>query len=107
LVSHSSPLFTRTMAKLLIFGASGQIGEFLLQRLLDAGHELVGVSRVARAARERLQWLTGDLDRELPPPPHCDAIFSLGPLDRFAAWFAHSRPPVSAVIAVSSMSAES
>jgi nucleoside-diphosphate-sugar epimerase len=95
------------VAKLLVFGASGQIGDSLLARLLEAGHQLVGVSRVARAPRERLQWLVGDLDRALPALPACDAIFSLGPLDRFSAWFAHTRPPVAAVIAVSSMSAES
>lgn len=95
------------MAKLLVFGASSQIGDSLLQRLLDAGHELVCISRVPRAPRARLQWLAGNLDAEMPSLPACDAIFSLGPLDRFSAWFAHARPSVAAVIAVSSMSAES
>jgi len=76
----------------LVFGATGAIGRFLLPRLLDAGHEIVAVSRVPRVSHAaRLQWVTGDLPDGYATPPACDAIFSLGPLDAFAQWLAASR----------------
>lgn len=76
----------------LVFGATGAIGRFLLPRLLEAGHEIVAVSRVPRVAHAaRLRWITGDLPGEIAMPPACDTIFSLGPLDAFSRWLAASR----------------
>ena len=76
----------------LVFGATGAIGRFLLPRLLDAGHEIVAISRVPRVSHTaRLQWISGDLPDGFATPPACDAIFSLGPLDAFAQWLASSR----------------
>jgi nucleoside-diphosphate-sugar epimerase len=55
-----------------------------------------------------LRWVVGGLDAALPPLPALDALFSCGPLDAFAHWFAHAplqgRPRV---IAFGSMSIES
>jgi nucleoside-diphosphate-sugar epimerase len=97
------------MAVALVLGASGAIGRFLLPCLLGAGHDVVAVSRVARAAGDpRLRWIAGDLDGALAVPPAPDLIFSLGPLDAFARWFA--RMPVAGaprVIAFGSMSIDS
>jgi len=76
----------------LVFGATGAIGRFLLPRVLDAGHEIVAVSRMPRVTHDaRVRWITGDLPGGIATPPACDAIFSLGPLDAFAEWLAASR----------------
>jgi nucleoside-diphosphate-sugar epimerase len=92
----------------LVFGASGAIGRFLVPRLLAAGHDVVAVSRAAHASsRPRLRWIGADLHADVPALPDADAIFSAGPLDAFANWFARSsmasRPRI---IAIGSQSAE-
>lgn len=104
------------MTTLLVLGATGQIGHFLVPMLVTE-HRVLAVSRqasasgvadapIARASSlPGIDWIHGDLDRALPPLEEVDAIFSLGPLDRFAAWFARERPRTRAVIALSSMSA--
>jgi nucleoside-diphosphate-sugar epimerase len=76
----------------LVFGATGAIGRFLLPRLLEAGHEIVAVSRVPRVSHTaRLRWITGDLPNDVAMPVACETIFSLGPLDAFSQWLAASR----------------
>lgn len=93
----------------LVAGASGAVGRFLLPRLLAADYEVLALSRVPRAdADARLRWIAGDLDRDVPPLPALDAVFSLGPLDGFARWFA--RAPLDGrprVVALGSMSIDS
>ncbi|HEY0232783.1 MAG TPA: NAD(P)H-binding protein, partial [Dokdonella sp.] len=93
----------------LIVGASGAIGRFLRPRLLDAGHEVIALSRQPREASDaRVHWLRGDLHAAMPPLPALDAIFSLGPLDAFAHWFAQAPAfGTPRVIAFGSMSVES
>ncbi len=96
------------MAKILVFGATGQVGGFLLPRLLATGHEVWAVSRRAQAdGVTGLHWLCGDLENGVPPVPPVDAIVSLGPLDRFAAWFDAQADGsrVTRVVALGSMSA--
>ncbi len=97
------------MAVCLVLGASGQIGRLLVPRLLDAGHEVLALSRSARASsRERLVWLAGDLYAGMPDMPPVDAIFSLGPLDGLARWLGTARFAASPrLIAFGSMSAVS
>lgn len=93
----------------LVAGASGAVGRFLLPRLLTADYQVFALSRAPRAATDaRLRWVVGDLDRDVPPLPVLDAIFSLGPLDGFARWFA--RAPLEGrprVVALGSMSIDS
>ena len=80
------------MAVSLVLGASGAVGRFLVPRLLAAGHDVVAVSRTARTSRDpRVRWLTGELPHAVPPLADLDAIYSLGPLDAFAAWLEQSR----------------
>ncbi len=97
------------MATLLVVGASGAIGRFLLPRLLADGHSLLALSRVPReSASSRLRWIVGNLDTGVPTLPAFDAVFSLGPLDAFAHWFAQvGLEGTPRVIAFSSMSRES
>lgn len=94
------------MRSALVFGGSGQIGVPVIERLLADGWRVVAVSRTAHADRERLSWLRGDL-REAPGLPGAvDAIFSLGPLDRFSHWYADTAVVAPRVIAFGSTSIE-
>jgi nucleoside-diphosphate-sugar epimerase len=91
----------------VVFGASGAIGRFLLPRLLAADHDVLAVSREARASgNARLRWAKGDLPRNDPPLPPGATIFSLGPLDAFAEWFAAHGPRDARVVAIGSRSIE-
>lgn len=99
------------MSVILVFGASGVVGQFLLPRLAARGDRVVAISRGVRAdihIASNIEWRYGDLCAEVPPFPPIDTVLSLGPLDAFAAWFARAAPQgARRVIALSSMSAES
>ncbi|MCQ7044090.1 hypothetical protein MRO49_25325, partial [Escherichia coli] len=71
----------------LVFGSSGQIGVPVLARLRARGWRVQALSRQARADGEGVRWLQGDFAQLPELPARVDAIFSLGPLDRFAQWF--------------------
>jgi len=92
----------------LVFGASSQIGYFLLPRLRAGGETVYAVSRKPRPAQEGVIWLQADLPHLAPPTQPLTAIISFGPLPRLADWLSqaaiHGNPHV---IATSSMSAES
>jgi nucleoside-diphosphate-sugar epimerase len=90
------------MRTLLVFGASGAVGRFLLPRL-PAHFHAIPVSRVPRAG-----WLRADLYHVDALWPRADAVISLGPLDAFAASLKRQvDPSLRRVIAFGSMSAES
>src|SRR5690606_6819908 len=89
----------------LVFGASGQIGAPLLRRLHGAGWDVLAVSREPRSAAPGVQWLRGDLQHCDGLPAAVDAIFSCGPLDHFARWYAASRIDAPRVLAFGSTSA--
>jgi uncharacterized protein YbjT (DUF2867 family) len=91
----------------LVFGGSGQIGRFLLPRLLASGEAVMSVSRDAQQEPADVTWLRGQLPDAVPAVPALSAIISFGPLQPFADWLAQT-PLTDAprVIAVSSMSAE-
>lgn len=94
------------MATVVVFGAGGQIGRYLVPRLLDRGDRVIGVSRAPRvSAHDGFDWIRGDLHGQVPHLPEHDAIFSLGPLDAFAAWLERTPMPATpGLIAFSSMS---
>lgn len=93
------------MPTALIFGASGQIGVPLLQRLRAAGWQLCAVSRVQREQHDGLRWLHGDCDRVDGLPTAVDAVVSCGPLDHFARWHARATVAAPRVVAFGSTSA--
>lgn len=96
------------MATCLVFGASGAIGRFLVARLLAAGEHVSAVSRRAQAdARDGLRWIEGSLESDVALPGGVDAIFSCGPLDAFARWYARTPTGAARVVAIGSMSADS
>ena len=94
------------MRSALVFGGSGQIGVPVIERLLANGWQVVAVSRTPQVDRERLSWLRGDLQQADGLPGQVDAIFSLGPLDRFSHWYAATAVIAPRVVAFGSTSIE-
>jgi nucleoside-diphosphate-sugar epimerase len=99
------------MKTALVFGASGQIGMPLLDRLRDDGWRVYAVSRDPRAEQPGLVWLPGELPGfELQGVGahalQADTIFSCGPLDLFAQWYARHDVDAPRVIAFGSTSIE-
>ena len=90
----------------LVFGGSGQIGERVLAGLLAAGWQVCAVSRKPRAAQPGLQWRQGDLSVQWNQEGPFDAVFSCGPLDHFARWYAASAITAPRVVAFGSTSVE-
>lgn len=94
------------MKHALVFGGSGQIGVPLLQRLYHAEWRVTAISRHEQFDRPGLHWLRGDLDHLPPLPARVDAIFSCGPLLKFARWYENSGIQATRVIAFGSTSAQ-
>jgi len=94
------------MRTALVFGGSGQIGRSLLDRLGRDGWRVEALSRESRPALPGVHWLRGDLDHAGGLPQQVDAIFSCGPLDHFARWYARSRIACPRVVAFGSTSIE-
>lgn len=98
---------------ILVFGASSQIGQFLLPRLRPRGETILAVSRNLQPAQPGVQWRQGQLpdavpvlDTEASAP--VSAIISFGPLLQFAQWLAQAAPAnAPRVIATGSMSVQS
>lgn len=89
--------------RLLIVGASGQLGVDLLPALLGAGHQIDALSRQARSSAA-LRWIHGSLPTPPPLAAHYDAAISLGPIDQFAAFYADTTCAIGALVAISSTS---
>jgi len=94
------------MRHALVFGATGQIGFPLLGRLQGNGWRITAISRTAHADEPGLHWLRGDAGAMPVVPARVDAIFSCGPLDGFAQWYAGSSVECPRVIAFGSTSVE-
>ncbi len=92
----------------LVFGASSQIGRFLLPRLRARGEHVLALSRKAHADQPGVTWLQGRLPGEVSLPARPSAVISFGPLLSLAQWLATADLlPSTRIIATSSMSAES
>jgi nucleoside-diphosphate-sugar epimerase len=94
------------MRTALVFGGSGQIGMPLLDCLRREGWRVTAVSRDAQIDDACVRWLRGDLSRVEKLPTVVDAIFSCGPLDHFARWYANSTVGCPRVIAFGSTSVD-
>lgn len=91
----------------LVFGASSQIGHYLLPLLAARDEPVVALSRTARASTPDLTWLPGHLPDAVPDVDGISAIFSFGPLQACADWLARVELPYAPrVVVTSSMSAE-
>lgn len=97
-----------TRGAVLVLGASSQIGFCLLPRLVQAGIQVMAISRRAQPALAGVAWYAG----ALPVPPAAvdaaDSIICFAPLDALSIWLrAGGAPGLRRVVATSSMSAES
>lgn len=91
------------MSPVLLLGGTGQVGRFLLPRLLDDGAPVIAVSRkVPGFSRHGLTWLQQDLMREAA---HVQAqvMLSAGPL-KLALRQAERMPGLRRLVALSSAS---
>lgn len=92
----------------MVFGASSQIGRFLLPRLHARGETVIALSRRERASETGVTWVQGKLPDRVPDVGRPLVIISFGPLLPFAQWLSSLvLAPGTRVIATSSMSAES
>ena len=91
----------------LVFGASSQVGHYLLPWLSARDEPVVALSRVPHAESVGVTWMTGGLPVAVPDVPSVSAIFSFGPLSLFALWLSRAElPHAPRIIVTSSMSAE-
>ena len=94
--------------KILVLGASSQIGRFLLPRLRARGDEVVAVSRAQHADIDGVTWQHGELPDRVPDIANVDAVVCYGPIVALAPWLASGAVPgATRVVCTSSMSAES
>lgn len=94
------------MRHALVFGGTGQIGYPLLGLLQRDGWRITAVSRRPPVDEPGLHWLRGELGQLPALPARVDAIFSCGPLDAFAQWYANASIECPRVIAFGSTSIE-
>lgn len=93
---------------MLVLGATGAIGRYLLSRLNAAGAQSLAVSRLSIAPSPSVRWLQGDLNGEMPDLSQrpIEVIYSVGPLDGLLRWLSRAQlPAISKLVAISSMSA--
>ena len=95
---------TAVRGRALVFGGSGQVGQAVVARLLDAGWQLDALSREPRVPRPGLRWLAGGFEALPALARHYDAVLSCGPLDRFADWHATAGVVAPRVVAFGSTS---
>nr|WP_283160982.1 NAD-dependent epimerase/dehydratase family protein [Xanthomonas nasturtii] len=104
--AHPAPSTAVFAPRALVFGGSGQIGERLLTRLLSRGWQVTAWSRQPRAARSGLIWRQGDLAVPAAAGEAFEVIFSCGPLDHFARWYAENPVAAPRIVAFGSTSVE-
>lgn len=89
----------------LVFGATSQIGHFLLPRIVAGGGSVIALSRRPRAGAAGVRWVEGALPGAVPAMPQLRAVVSFGPLDALACWLAgFEQAPAPRLVATSSMS---
>jgi nucleoside-diphosphate-sugar epimerase len=66
--------------RVLVTGATSQIGRFLLLRLLEAGYEVVAVSRHPGPAHPRVGWVAGDVSDAGFLCPAAQVLIHIAPL---------------------------
>ncbi|MCB1602140.1 MAG: hypothetical protein KDI66_19120 [Xanthomonadales bacterium] len=107
------PPESRTTPRLLVFGATSVVGNYLLPRLASTRWPVTAVSRQPAAAlgqgHAHVDWQLGSLPDSCPAPdPAVTHMLSLGPCDAFVAWLARQSaiPALRQVIAFGSTSAQ-
>lgn len=95
--------------RVLVIGASCQVGRFLLPLLRSEGVEVHALSRQPRAGGDDgVAWHRAALPDAMPALPALDGIVSFGPMDALAGWLAGlDARPAAGLVATSSMSVAS
>lgn len=93
------------MPAALVFGATGQVGRPLVARLRSDRWDIVAVSRDAHQD-PGVCWVEGSLASLSAVPGRFDVVFSCGPLDHFARWYAAHGAGLPRVVAFGSTSVE-
>ncbi|RMH93503.1 hypothetical protein EBB59_04435 [Lysobacter pythonis] len=92
--------------RLVVSGASSQLGWALRERLAEERLSLTALSRQARPAQGDETWLRADLDAGWPALPPQDAMVSFGPMRALADALSRlAAAPFARLVATSSMSA--
>ena len=93
--------------RVLVAGASNQIGAYLVPKLLDCGCSVIAICRRPRPAwipqNPRLDWRQLDLNQPLPTIEDADTLVYMAPLGLFGPLW-HGLTGISRVIAFSSTS---
>lgn len=93
----------------LVTGATGGVGQFLLERMAASGEPAIALSRdpPAGPTAGAIAWLRGDLQHASPPVAAGPVrVLSAGPLDAFSRWASRAAWPAGTrIVALSSMSA--
>lgn len=92
--------------RVLLTGATSQIGHALLPMLQAQGHGVVALSRATRlAGDDHVEWRRADLTAGWPEVEACDVLVSFGPLQALAdALSTLPSAPLRRLVATSSMS---
>lgn len=94
--------------RVLLTGATSQVGVALRALLQEQGHEVVALSRNAVADDASVRWQQADLGDGWPAIGRFDAVISFGPMQALAdALAALPEAPCRRLVATSSMSAVS
>lgn len=102
-VKHTGLRIDAQTSPLLLLGGTGQVGRFLLPRLLDEGAPVIAVSRrVPDFSRPGLTWLQQDLMHE-PAHVQTHTMLSAGPLN-LALSQAERMPDLQSLVVLSSAS---
>lgn len=97
---------TQQSPRALVFGGTGQIGSRVIELLQAQGWRIVAITRQRRENTAGVQWLQGHLGGMPDLVDEFDAIFSCGPLDHFAHWYANCGLQAPRVLAFGSTSVQ-
>lgn len=91
--------------RVLVIGASCQVGHFLLPLLRDEGVDVHAASRRAQPPVDGVTWHRAELPAAMPGPFPYDGVLCFAPLDAVAQWLASlGERPAAGIVATSSMS---
>lgn len=79
--SEVSPLRELRQSPVIVLGATGMVGRFLVDRLVGAGVETIAVSRRAQSPRPHVKWITADFTNlNLGADQSARVAFNMGPI---------------------------
>jgi len=84
--SEPSPLDELRQSPVIVFGATGMVGRFLVDRLVGSGVETIAISRREQAPRPHVKWITADFTNlNLGADESARVAFNMGPIWKLPA----------------------